>query len=571
MSNNSFIDGLKPRSEKKALTSSIKQKSFSSGYFSYESGDPLASHSRKRNIGAATEAVVFGEKKATKKLETVNISKKIENVAKEEKESYFEKKNVKTMAATGQRSYERDVLGIEEDDEIIEFDSDDIKKEKKKTKKHKKKFIFRHKILSFIVIPLLIVGLVAYFWGDSIVMKITGGQSGLLDLVRSIVIPGDQRFKTDSNGRTNILVFGTSGYDMKGSEGKGTHSGSQLTDSIMVVSIDQNTRDVAMFSLPRDLKTDTCTNTSKINELYYCNSKKGNEKAGADALRNRVSSMVGLDIQYYVHINWMSLIQIVDALGGITVTLNENIHDDMTKTYIKAGVPTKLNGERALGLARARHGTDYGDFTRGNSQQKILVAMKEKLSSQQISIGWLINMFNILGDNIRTDFTADDISAAAKFVAENGIESIRPVQLYGSQRRLFTTGRINGISYTFPAAGQTNYSAIQRLVKSQLNADPMKAENAKILVLNASGVEGAATKEKEELTGAGFTSVSTGNAPAGDYFEKLYVYVVNDKTATREKLETYYGVKTLDQSMLPSGVNTKNVDFVVILGVGYSD
>ena len=68
------------------------------------------------------------------------------------------------------------------------------KKENKKNKT-KKKFIFRHKILCFFVIPLFILLAVAYFWGDSLMLKITNGRSGFFDFIRTVVT-GKAELKT---------------------------------------------------------------------------------------------------------------------------------------------------------------------------------------------------------------------------------------------------------------------------------------------------------------------------------------------------------------------------------------
>lgn len=541
MAKNSFIDGLKPRSEKlKEQNFVAKSGHFSSGYTSVEFGDSSLNKRERRQIDKIVEETKIAKKAPAPKKAPV------------------------------QKSYARDVLGIR--DEEIEFDSDDIKKEKKKRskKKSKKKFIFRHKIFSFIVVPIFILGAVAYFWGDSIMLKITNGQSGLFDFLRTIVT-GSASLRTGSDGRTNILIFGTSGYDMAGSEADGVHDGAQLTDSIMVLSIDQTSKDVAMISLPRDLKTTTCTATSKINELYYCENKNNNnEIGGANKLRDRVDSILGIEIQYYAHINWMSLIQIVDAIGGVTVTVDDDINDDWTKTYIKAGVPVTLNGEQALGLARARHGTANGDFTRGDSQQKIMIAIKDKISSMNLGIGDVINLANILGDNLRSDFTSDSIYAGAKVFTESSFDSIRQIPLIGSGSNYFTTGEIRGISYVLPTAGDGNFNNIRKYIKQSLLKNPVILENAQIAILNGSGVADIEKAEKTELENSIFNVKTTGNAPSGQYFEKLYLYALTDKPATKEKLETYYGVKAMSSEYLPNGIDTNGIDFVVILGVGYS-
>ena len=576
MADNSFIDGLKTRSEKTGISSRSR---FASGRISLETGDPLASRGARRNIGSTVDRAVYKKapktpEKKKRVIKTSNIAEKVENAAG----TGFIRNKTKSIEPSKPKSYARDILGVE-DEEELEFDSEDLRKAKRaakearkkknKKKKGKKRFIFRHKILSFIIAPLMILLIVAYLWGDAILLKMTNGQSGLFDFLRSLVL-GPAELKTDANGRTNILLFGTSGYDMEGTEADGVHDGAQLTDSIMVVSIDQTTKDAAMISVPRDLRTESCTATGKINELYYCENKDTeNEVGGAKVLRERVETVLGVDIQYYAHLNWMSLIQIVDAIGGITVTVDEDINDDWTGTFMKAGEPMTLNGEQALGLARARHGTENGDFTRGASQQKILMAIKEKIGTMNFGVAEIVNFVNILGDNLRTDVRSDTITAGAKAFTETDFSSIRQIPLAGEGTNFITTGYINGVSYAYPIAGAENYSAIRDYVSSTLLTNPIKIEDAKILVLNGSGIIGAEEKERTELIDSGFSVLNVGNAPAGEYFEKIYVYDLTGKSATKERLRTYYNTEVLDSVYLPDGIDTTNVDFVVILGIGY--
>ena len=221
-----------------------------------------------------------------------------------------------------------DQLQGQHDDEQDEHDNH----KKHKQKKVKKSVSKKRKIITSIIliIVLLLIGGVLWLviWGNDIIAKITGGQGNIFDLV-TFMEPTYERLKTDDNGRTNILAIGTSGYNMEGDEGNGVHDGAQLTDSIMVISANQDTGDIAMLSLPRDLKASpTCTATGKINEVYWCNNMDGNnEQAGAEALMEEVGSILGIDFQYYAHLNWGSLVQIVDTLGGITVTLDEDIND----------------------------------------------------------------------------------------------------------------------------------------------------------------------------------------------------------------------------------------------------
>lgn len=345
----------------------------------------------------------------------------------------------------------------------MDFSSDDIKQKYhfKKSKKHKKRSA--RKIARLIVLTAVFIFVVATtslgMYGNTLVSKLTSGRSGLFSLL-STVLGARADLRTDENGRINVLVFGTSGYEMSGSG----HDGAELTDSIMVVSFDKNNKDLSMVNLPRDLLVGTCTTTGKVNEVYWCANQNGdNEESGAAALQAKIYEVLGVNTQYRVHVDWGALIQIVDNLGGITVTLDEDIEDDWTGTFIKAGEPVTLNGERALGLARARHGTSGGDFTRGNSQQKILIALQEKILQDGVSFTQALGLVEAIGDNVRMDFKVEELRTLLDLAQETSLSDMRQVPLVGlpDGGDLLTTGTVNGISYVLPMDGQGNYARIK--------------------------------------------------------------------------------------------------------------
>ena len=446
------------------------------------------------------------------------------------------------------------------------------RKERRQMKKlQKKKPSKARRIITWaaLIIVLLLIGGVTWviLWGNDIIAKITGGQGTIFDLV-TFIEPTYEPLKTDSNGRTNILAFGTSGYNMDGDEGNGVHDGAQLTDSIMAISINQETGDIAMLSLPRDLKASpTCTATGKINEVYWCNNMYGeDEKAGAEALMEEVSSILGIDFQYYAHLNWGSLIQIVDILGDITITLDEDISDYYwTGAVYEAGVPYTINGEEALGLARARHGTSGGDFSRGASQQKILIGIKDKILEKDLSLTDLISLASALGDNLRTNFSVEELKTMAHLTFAFDLESMRQISLI-DPIRFMTTGTINEISYVLPSAGVGNYIAIQDYVEKMLSNDPRVYEDASILVLNGTETPGLASTEKKTLESEDYTNIDISDAPEGTYNDKYTLYVLDDTTpGTKNLLEEKYQLTAKSFDGLPEGIS-KDYNFVLILG-----
>ena len=440
---------------------------------------------------------------------------------------------------------------------------------------HKKKGFFRrHLKLTIVLIILVGGGAAAYFYGDRLISKLTGGKSGLVDLVKTVVSEKVTPLKMDAKGRTNIAIFGTSGYDMTGAEGHAVHDGAQLTDSLMIMSVDQNAKNAVTMSLPRDLKVgrEACY-TGKINEVFACASNNGkNEEAGATAVMKELSTISGMEMHYYVHVNWGSLVQIVNALGGITVTVDDDINDYYyTGIRMKAGVPTVLDGEKALGLARARHGSVGGDFTRGENQQKVLVGIKNKIAEKGLDIPAMINLVNVLGDNLRTNVNIDEMKTAAKVFSNFSPANIASAPLTGLKdgdlvrNASFPVGGLD-ISFVIPSAGAQNYTKIQQYLDSKIADYSDSPATSRILVLNGTNESGIAASEKLELEKAGFRVTGTGNAPTGEYTEKVIVYNLGNKEQTKQKLETYYGTTIKAANELPAGIDKANYDFVVIVG-----
>ena len=448
-----------------------------------------------------------------------------------------------------------------------------------KAEKHeKKKKSKARKIVKWVLIVLLVLilgaGVYLYFWGDGIIKKITGGKGDIWSAIGAATSETYEPLKTDENGRTNILVFGTSGFDTAGTGfGGDEHDGSNLTDSIMVVSLDQDNGDVAMVSLPRDLYAGyTCTATSKINEVYWCNNMYGNdEESGATALQAKIKEILGIDTQYWVHMNWGALVNIVDAVGGVKITLDEDIDDEWyTGAVYQAGVKYDINGYDALALSRARHGTMYGDFSRSASQQKILIGIKNKVVENGLGLSEALGMISAVGDNLRMNLDMKEIKTGMHLLETFDLDSIRQIPLWDDNTQYMTFGNENGISYIVPVGGIGNYGAIQEYIAQQLKSNPAEREGATLIVYNGSGEAGVAATEREMLEGKGYTVKEIANAPEGDYkyTEEIEIYDASEglKPETKKALEKLYGVEMKDMEDLPNGISPIGYDFIIIIG-----
>lgn len=410
-------------------------------------------------------------------------------------------------------------------------------------------------------------------------------QGNIFDIVQN------EPLKEDSNGRSNFLIFGTAEDD----EG-GEHGGANLTDSIMVVSIDQDKKDAYMLSLPRDLwvsyempNNEACSvgYQGKLNAQYFCASGDGeNEKAGADALGEKVSQITGLDVQYYVHLNFTAVVDAVDAVGGVDITIPD--YDPSSPgildrnfdwkcgyrcNYVKYsdGERAHMDGEHALAFSRARnasggYGLPGGNFNREQNQQLVIKALREKAASAGTltNLGSVTGLIDAMGNNLRTNIETKEVRTLMDLGTKIPTEGIISLSLNNEDDPLVTTGNYNGQSIVRPVAGLTDYSDIKAYVAREITSDPFVKEAPHLTVLNGSGEAGVAQKVADSLEAKGFIIDSVDNAPDGTYATVEIYQISTDKTATAAKLKEIYGVAP--KTTAPPVSVTGETDFVIIVG-----
>lgn len=462
------------------------------------------------------------------------------------------------------------------------------KKRRVKGAPSKKRRIIKWVIIVVVVALLGVGGWLAY-------KTLTAGgnvfKGSLLGLVQN------KPLKQDANGRSNILVLGTSEDDPG-------HQGANLTDSIMVVSIDQKNKNAYMVSIPRDLEVkygEACLSgySGKINVYYSCVGGGTNDtNATREALTktaNFVGGIVGLDIQYGVNVNYTVMRELVAAVGGITVTIeSRDPRGQMDANFDwKCGVgdwkvsraerlrrcppaghfidypngPVNLDAEHALYLAQARgdalnYGFEQSNFDREKNQQKIVKAIREKAMSAGVltNLGKVSGVIDALGNNLRTTFEADEVQtlvSLAKDIKDQDIKSISLIDADGNNPPVMSGN-------AQPVAGMYQFEDIQALIKRKLSSNPVTREEANVVVLNGSGVAGVASTESTKLKEQGFIVSGMDNAPDGTYADVEIYQIGTDKPGTLAKLESIFGVKA--KTTPPPATVAEGTNFVVIFG-----
>lgn len=453
------------------------------------------------------------------------------------------------------------------------------------------------RIIKWLLILIVIIGIgVAILLG--IKTLLAGGnvfKGNLFDIIQN------KPLKMDDNGRSNILILGTSEDDPG-------HEAATLTDSMMILSVDQHKKNAYMVSIPRDLYVKfgkACPGgyQGKINEYFGCiGGDPESVQATRDALTKEgefIGKIFGLDIQYGANLNYTVMRDLVNAVGGsITVTIeSEDPRGQMDSNFDwKCGAgklrraeqikrcppnghfidypngPVTLDAEHALYLAQARgngwptYGFPSSNFDREKNQQKIMKALREKaVSSGTITnVAKVAGIIDALGNNLRTTFEAKEIGTLVSLAKDIKSENIRSISLNDKENPMVTGGNAGGASIVRPVAGLFDYSDLQAYVKKELTATAVTREKAKVSVLNGSSIAGAAQVEADKLEELGMVIGAVGNAPAGDYGKVTIYQIDKKKTATAKKLQEMYGVKPLTTA--PPVTVTGDTSFVIIVG-----
>jgi len=458
-----------------------------------------------------------------------------------------------------------------------EFSQKSLDKKPLKVKRHLlKKFAFR---AGLVILALVVT--VGFWLGWKVVHdvgKVFGGNI----ITDAHALFSSTKLSGESQGRVNILLAGDSADDPG-------HQGADLTDSIMVVSLDTKNNTGFMLSIPRDLWVDIPGyGYQKINAAYEDGqtehfSQSGYFSGGMGLLQKVVDQDLGIPTNYYALIDYTAFKDAVNAVGGITITINSpdprGLYDRNANLKLPNGVVT-LSGQEALNLARAR-GDGYGsygfpqaDFTRTQHQRQMLVVVEQKASSlgvlsNPVKIG---DLFDAIGNNVTTDFKLADALRATQLIKTVNINELQSLTYsYGGSKPLIMGySAPDGESALIPTAGLDDYSQLRAYYQQITSSNPVVKENTSVAVLNASDVVGLAKQEANILTKEGFDVTAVADASA-EYPQSMLVDLSNGQDpAAKQALAQLLSTNSSMVTSITTGESVEaqgyNANFVVILG-----
>lgn len=361
--------------------------------------------------------------------------------------------------------------------------------------------------------------------------------------------------KKSDDGKTNILIIWRWWKE---------NDAPDLTDSIIIASLNYDKKMVSMFSIPRDLYIDYPTGyKGRINEAFSRGKRKtGKEIDGISSLKEVVKKITGEDIHYYINLDFAGFRKIIDTLWWIDVNVPKAIVDTSYpgRTHYEVfkinAWPQTLDGITALKYARSRHSTS--DFDRSLRQQLIVKAIREKVLSLGIltSPGKIKSLYSILKQHITTDFDVSQIINLAMYIKdlpkENLVSSnLNDTCFYGSsvcekwgfliipERSQFWWAAVllqEGGSYN----NLSNYTSIEKYTNLVFNYPKIYTENLKINVFNATKVWWLANEVADSLKRYWFNipdKNSVGNTAGEKYPKSKILYTTGSGGTIPETVE----------------------------------
>jgi LCP family protein required for cell wall assembly len=361
-----------------------------------------------------------------------------------------------------------------------------------------------------------------------------------------------------TGGRLNILLIGA---DQR------PHQGTFNTDTLIVASIDPTTKQVAMFSLPRDTTgvplppgpARAALGTyypAKINSLWTEAQHRpdlfpgNNAQRGYRALKDTLGYLYGISIPYYAEVNFDGFEKLVDAVGGVTINVQFPVLDDYfpgdngshLRVYIPAGIQ-HMSGAQALIYARSRHGSI--DYDRSQRQQRVLLSLKDQTDVNAM-IPKIPTLIQALKSTVHTDIPVDKLPALLQLGGSVDTANIRSYvfspPLYGAPV-VGPYGDANTIRVAKVRAAVT--SAFSAHPADEAQRETIADEGASVWVLNGSGKTGQASNIAAYLEYRGVNaSAPTQRPPSAPAATKIVVYngAENDDPATIALLQAIFGV-----------------------------
>ncbi|MCI9000835.1 MAG: LCP family protein [Clostridia bacterium] len=440
------------------------------------------------------------------------------------------------------------------------------KRRRKQEKKERRKKSVAWKIFKILVILLILASISYGCYFAYRVSKNGGGLQGFM----ATAMGHDENTLKDLEP-IHFMLVGISGEEEY-----------KLADTIMVCSYNPKTQKASILSIPRDTyvgKDKTKASASyKINAVY----RNGENVEG---MVEHIENLTELEIDNYLIIDTKALVQLVDALGGVTFDVPIDMdYDDPTQDlyiHLKAGVQ-KLDGKQAEGLVRFRHSNDfstypseYGDNDIGRMRtQREFITQVMKQTVRPENLLKLVQIAEIGFKNINTNMTFNTVKDYLPYAVNFNPEDLKTGTLPGeaelANKVWIYTPNVKQIKSLVKELfveereveedeNETNTNTIGNTITGTSSKEESKI---KIELLNGSGNEKNLTKAVERLEQKGYEIVKKGNTKTTTKTTIINRSNQDDKTSKKLKQDLKAGT-------ISKKYNNSQVDYTITLGKDY--
>lgn len=347
------------------------------------------------------------------------------------------------------------------------------------------------------------------------------------------------------------------------------------TDVLMIISVNRTAGTVSMLSLPRDLYVYIPGDrVQRINTAYGWGEQNLGEGSGPQELIDTIRYNLGIEIDYYARVDFDGFRDIINALGGVDVSvdcaiqdwrlrepdLDQTVEDNWEIYTLPVGLHL-MDGDLALWYARSRRTSS--DFDRGRRHQVLMRAVWQRIRGLNL-VDQLSDIWPQVLETVQTNITLNDMLGFAPLALSLDTSRIASYVFRPNIEVSFWSSP-EGSSVLAP-----NRDAIRELLHLMIQPPTehqLVQEGARIEVINASGIRGLDQVAADRLAWEGFVPSIGTPADAARNYTVIYDYTGQTKGSSLGTLQTVLRVS--DEGLIIEPDANRTVDFRVVIGSSY--
>lgn len=387
-------------------------------------------------------------------------------------------------------------------------------------------------------------------------------------------IPEPMPMATFSEAETvNFLIFGTATSNI--------HNPG-MTDMVMLISVNREAGSASMMSIPRDLwvyapGVDDDKAMMKLTSVYYYGEVSGMEGGGLTLLKDTIRYNLGIDVDYYAHVNFDGFLRIVDQLGGIRIAvdcviqdwrlkspeLDKHVADNYEMVTLPIGIHW-MDSDTALWYVRSRRTST--DIDRGRRQQDVMRALWRRIRSQDL-LSQLPSLWDQAIKYVDTDLTLGDTLGFVPFALNIDADRIQPIVFkVGEHIKLALSPAPEYRSILVPE--RENLITLMQDFVTPPTENELTRGHMTVSIVNASGIDELEYLAADRLAQEGFATVVIEENTHYRQYSSIYDYTGQEKGSPLPTLKRV--LRVTDEGVVIEPMAERETDFKVYVGSQYA-